>query len=44
MLDIFIFRRVIATKQGVQTFSDKELTYKVYHSSVKRLGEAFGYL
>jgi hypothetical protein len=44
MLDIPIFRRAIATKQGVRTSPDKALAYKVYNSWVKRLGEALGYL
>lgn len=44
MLDIPIFRRAIATKHGVQTSPDKVLTYNAYHSWVKRLGEALGYL
>jgi hypothetical protein len=44
MLDIPIFRRPIATKQGVQTSPDKPLTYHKYHPWVKRLGEALGYL
>jgi hypothetical protein len=43
-LDIPIFRRVITNKQGIQTSPDKVLTDKSYHSSVKRLGEALGYL
>jgi hypothetical protein len=44
MLDIPIFRRAIATKQGVRMSPDKALTYKMYHSWVQRLGEALGYL
>jgi len=44
LLDIPLFRRAVATKQGVKTSRDKHLTYSQYNSWVKRLGEALGYL
>ncbi|KAL6240326.1 hypothetical protein RBB50_012764 [Rhinocladiella similis] len=44
MLDVPIFRRAVATKEGVKTSPDKALTYNVYQAWVKRLGEALGYL
>ncbi|KAK5313781.1 hypothetical protein LTR93_010778 [Exophiala xenobiotica] len=44
MLDVPIFRRAAATKEGVKTPPDKALTYNVYQAWVKRLGEALGYL
>ncbi|KAJ9609280.1 hypothetical protein H2204_015587 [Knufia peltigerae] len=44
MLDVPIFRRAIATKEGVETSPDRALTYNVYQAWVKRLGEALGYL
>lgn len=44
MLDVPIFRRAIATKEGVKTSPDRALTYNVYQAWVKRLGEALGYL
>ncbi|KAL6240254.1 hypothetical protein RBB50_012849 [Rhinocladiella similis] len=44
MLDVPIFRRALATKEGVKTSPDKALTYNVYQAWVKRLGEALGYL
>jgi hypothetical protein len=43
MLDIPIFRRFIATKQGVQTSPDEPFIYYKYHPWVKRLGEALSY-
>lgn len=44
MLDKPIFRRPISDKGGVRTSDDLALTYGMYHSWVKRLGEALGYL
>ena len=44
MLDVPIFRRVCATKDGIQTSPDKSLPYNVFQGSIKRLGEALGYL
>jgi hypothetical protein len=43
MLDTSIFRRIIATKQDIQTSPDNTFTYIIYHSWVKRLGEALNY-
>jgi len=44
MLDVPIFRRALATKEGVRTSTVKALTYNVYQTWVRRLGEALGYL
>ena len=44
MLDVPIFRRACATKEGIKTSVDKVLTYNVYQAWIKRLGEALGYL
>jgi hypothetical protein len=44
MTDVPIFRRAIATKEGIRTSADNALTYNVYQTWVKRLGEALGYL
>ena len=44
MLDVPIFRRVCATKDGVKTSPDKVLPYNVFQGWIKRLGEALGYL
>ena len=44
MLDLPVFRRAVASKEGVKTSPDKVLTYNVYQSWVRRLGEALGYL
>ncbi|KAK5404406.1 hypothetical protein LTR67_002234 [Exophiala xenobiotica] len=44
MLDVPIFWRAIATKDGVKTSPDKALTYNVYYTWVRRLGESQGYL
>ncbi|KAK4934372.1 hypothetical protein LTR10_024348 [Elasticomyces elasticus] len=44
MMDVPIFRRAVATREGVKTSTDKVLTYNVYQAWVRRLGEALGYL
>ena len=44
MLDVPIFRRVYATKDGIKTSPDKALPYNVFQGWIKRLGEALGYL
>lgn len=44
MLEVPVFRRAVATKDGVKTSLDKVLTYHVYQTWVRRLGESLGYL
>lgn len=44
MLDMPVFRRAIASKDGVKTSPDKVLAYHVYQTWVRRLGESLGYL
>ncbi|KAJ9607050.1 hypothetical protein H2200_008122 [Cladophialophora chaetospira] len=44
MLDVPIFRRACATKDGIQTSPDKSLPYNIFQGSIKRLGEALGYV
>jgi Protein of unknown function (DUF3435) len=44
MLGKPIFRRPMSDKRGLRISDDLALTYTMYHSWVKRLGEALGYL
>jgi uncharacterized protein DUF3435 len=44
IVDKPIFRRPIIDKAGVHTSKNLPLTHGMYHSWVKRLGEALGYL